>query len=378
MEADKMQQHSVFYYPYASFVEKQSLLLKAAALYFDKLYILDPAKASFAKIGTGDVEQDVRLLEQEKILERVAPEEVLHKYHSAIAAAIERDLNDAGFRTLCAKKGNNLWTLALAKIPKGLRQNPAFQPLDESMKRVLTGYTEVYDEYRESGAGGVEYRYGDYPFEVGEAIMLNHALVGSLLHMEAIPITDDSVHSEILNYKLLQAQQVPEISAVLANRQVEQRFAQAQLAARALTDLQLGAIPEAMPMQEILAYRSKHSAELQAVREKLSWMAREVTHQPWTKEYEDEIYHKVMPELNKALEPAHSSWSSWLKPFGLVLGGSAVVLGIFSNPLTPLAVGVAALTIGKDAGIAGLELYNDWKQGRTQNGLHYLLRLKSA
>jgi hypothetical protein len=373
-----MLQHSVFYYPYGNLVEEQSLLLKAAALYFDKLYILDPAKANFPRIGIGDVERDVRLLEQEKILERVAPEEVLNKYESAITAAIQRDLNDGGFRKLCAAKGSNLWTLALAKVPKDLRQNPAFQPLDESMKRVLTGYAEVYDEYRESGAGDVEYRYGDYSFEVGEAIMLNHALVGSLLHAEAIPITDDPVHSDILNYKLLQVHQVPEISAVLASRQAEQRFAQTQLAARVLTDLQLSAIPEAMPLQEILAYRSKHSAELQAARDKLSWMAREVTHQPWTKEYEDEVYHKVIPELNKALEPARSTWSSWLKPLGLVLGGAAVVLGIFSNPLTPVAVGIAALTVGKDAGIGGMELYRDWQNGRTQNGLHYLLRLKST
>lgn len=36
-----MSDHSIFYYPYASFTEKQSTLLEVAALYFDKLYILD-------------------------------------------------------------------------------------------------------------------------------------------------------------------------------------------------------------------------------------------------------------------------------------------------------------------------------------------------
>jgi len=82
----------------------------------------------------------------------------------------------------------------------------------------------------------------------------------------------------------------------------------------------------------------------------------------------------VIPELNKALEPAQNSWSSWLKPLRLVLGGAAVVLGVFSNPLIPVALGVAALTVGKEAAIGGLEVYKDWKQGRTQNGLHYLLR----
>ncbi len=50
-----MTEHSIFYYPYASFKEKQVPLLKAAALYFDKLYILDPTKASWDLIGAGPV-----------------------------------------------------------------------------------------------------------------------------------------------------------------------------------------------------------------------------------------------------------------------------------------------------------------------------------
>jgi hypothetical protein len=371
-----MLQQGVFYYPYASFVEKQSLLLKAVALYFDKLFILDPVKANFARIGIGDLENDIHLLEKEGILERIAPEEVLRDHESAIMTAIQRDLADEGFRRLCASKGNALWSLALAKVPQPLRQNPSFRPLEDSMKRVLTTYQEVYDEYRESGSGIVEYRYADYRFEIGEAIMLNHALVGSLLHTEAVPITDDAVHSQILNYKLQSAQQIPEISVVTQQRAAQQRFAHTQLATQTLTDLQLGAIPETISVEEILNYRRKHSAELEEARNKLSWMAREVIAQPWTKEFEDELYHRTIPQLNKAFDPVKSSWFSWLKPLGLALGGAAVTLGMFANPLTTVAVSVAGLTVAKEAGLGGLELYEDWKQGKTQNGLHYLLRFK--
>ena len=46
-----MNSHEIFYYPYASFKEGQMPLLKAAALYFDKLYILDPRKASSGTTG---------------------------------------------------------------------------------------------------------------------------------------------------------------------------------------------------------------------------------------------------------------------------------------------------------------------------------------
>ena len=43
-----MTEHNLFYYPYASFTNQQLPLLKVAALYFDKLVILDPVGGSGA------------------------------------------------------------------------------------------------------------------------------------------------------------------------------------------------------------------------------------------------------------------------------------------------------------------------------------------
>lgn len=114
----KMNEHNIFYYPYASLGEEQPLLLKAAALYFDKLFILDPLKASWATIGPGHRENDLQLLESEGILQRVAPEEVLHRYEQTIADAIHHDLADGEFQRLCADNAHGRWTLALAKVPK--------------------------------------------------------------------------------------------------------------------------------------------------------------------------------------------------------------------------------------------------------------------
>jgi len=381
-----MGQHSVFYYPYASLGAEQSLLLKAAALYFDKLFILDPLKASWATIGPGERESDLQLLESEGILQRVAPEDVLLRNDKTIADAIERDLADPEFMNLCAGKEGKRWTLALAKVPLAIRNDPKYHPLDQAMRTMMTDvgvgsgsrYVEgTYDEYREVGAGAVEYRYADYPFAVGEAIMLNHALVGSLLHADAVPLTDDPLHNRILSYKLQKAREIPEIRDVLESRQQEQRFAGMSAAAQALTDLQLGVIPEDLTIDQILEYRRQHGDELQLVRDKLAWMAREIACEPWTKAFDDEVHHKLIPALHAQMEPAKSSLSSWLKAAAIAVGGAAAVLGIFGNPLTPVVVGVAALTIGKDVGIGGLESFLDWKNGKTQNGLHYLLKLKS-
>ena len=382
-----MSQHSVFYYPYATLGAEQSPLLKAAALYFDKLFILDPLKASWATIGPGEREPDLRLLESEGILQRIAPEEVLLRNDKTIGDAIERDLADPEYRKLCAEKERGRWTLALAKVPQAIRNDPKYQPLDQAMRSLMNDvgkgsgaqYVEgTYDEYRESGAGAIEYRYADYPFMVGEAIMLNHALVGSLLHSDAVPLTDDPLHSRILSYKLQKAGEIPSIRDVLESRQKEQQFAGVSAAAQALTDLQLGVIPKDLSIAQILEYRRKHGSELGLARDKLGWMAREIATEPWTKAFDDEVHHKLIPALHKEMEPAKSSWSSWLKSTGIALGGAAVVLGIFGNPLTPVAVAVAALTVAKDVGIGGLEWYQDWKNGKTQNGLHYLLKLKSS
>ena len=58
-----MTEHSLFYYPYASFTNTQLQLLKVEALYFDKLYLLDPVGASRATIGAEYPVQKCNLFE---------------------------------------------------------------------------------------------------------------------------------------------------------------------------------------------------------------------------------------------------------------------------------------------------------------------------
>jgi hypothetical protein len=46
-----MTQHTLFYYPCASFTDQQPPLLKVAALWFDRLVIIDPVGASWDTVG---------------------------------------------------------------------------------------------------------------------------------------------------------------------------------------------------------------------------------------------------------------------------------------------------------------------------------------
>jgi hypothetical protein len=96
----------LFYYPYASFTNAQLLLLKVAALYFDKLYLLDPVGASWATIGADyPAREAVKQLQDAGILQMITPTDVLAKQAGPITDAIRRDMRDREFLDLCEARG---------------------------------------------------------------------------------------------------------------------------------------------------------------------------------------------------------------------------------------------------------------------------------
>lgn len=90
-----MNRHNLFYYPYASFTNAQLPLLKVAALYFDKLVLLDPVGASWATIeGDHHAHDAGKLLKDTGILQRVTPADASAKYASPNTEAICQDMPD--------------------------------------------------------------------------------------------------------------------------------------------------------------------------------------------------------------------------------------------------------------------------------------------
>jgi hypothetical protein len=130
-----MSGHNLFYYPYASFTDRQLPLLKVAALWFDKLVILDPVGASWDTIGADHVARDaVRQLKDAGILEIVTPATVLAKYERPIADAVRLDMADREFLDLCDAQSQatrkQRWTLSLAKVPQDLQ-------IDQTMRHLM-------------------------------------------------------------------------------------------------------------------------------------------------------------------------------------------------------------------------------------------------
>jgi hypothetical protein len=430
--------HALFYYPYGSFQDRQAPLLKAAALYFDKLYILDPEKASGGTIGAVTVTDDVRLLEQEGILERIAPEEIVRQYESALAAAIEADLKDREFLRLCQTSGKaQSWTLALAKVPKAIRDNPqhseyaARKPQDQAMQRLmgdlprrLVDHTvqnrepydinefdetdflaireradriarerpeikipeiKIYDETQPSKDQIIEYRYANYPLPLGESIMINHALLAGLLHTKATPVTDDPFHNQVLSLKMKRARQIPDVQQIIEDRATKQNL----LVLSTLTDRQLNlpAISPRVALEEILEYRRGYASELEHARDRFGWLARQMEETPWNREFEQEVDRKWIPQIAQELEGIKQTRDSWLKSkrggialkaAGIAAGAAATTLSFIFDPtpLLPVVLGLAG-----SGAFPAIELARDWKQGKKEamkNGLHYLLRFEGA
>jgi hypothetical protein len=222
---------SLFYYPYGSFSDQQSPILRAAALYFDRLFILDPEKASAGTVGAEPILNDLALLKKEGILSPVAPETVLGELSGEISKAIQDDLKDESFLQLCRSAGQTgRWMIALSKLPDDRK-------LDEAVRRFLVDQAEkagsreewysttpeggrgvwgesgdrtsvnvpnvpVYNEVALTAAGHQAYRYAEFPLELGESIMINHALFASLVLKRATPITDNVFHDKVQNTRL--------------------------------------------------------------------------------------------------------------------------------------------------------------------------------
>jgi hypothetical protein len=393
--------HDIFYYPYASFTQKQAPLLKAAALYFDKLFVLDPEQASAGTIGAVPAASDLKLLADAKILERIPPAEVLHAYEQPITDAIRADVSDREFEALCAQHGTRTaWSLALAKVPKDLRQDARFAPLDQSMQRLLgktsrevaptvgmymelyqeieSRPTKVYSETQPTSHGVLEYRYIDLPLPAGEAVMLNHALFAGLLLTDATPLTDDEFHHKVFEHKIARARADARIGKQIEERMQQRRLRHDQLARTVLTDVELGLLPDNVPLEKILRFRLDHGDELRQAREFLGVFARRVKEEPWSPEFAEHVDHDIMPGIQQAVISAKQSWGAWLKAVGLgaTTAGAVISLMVAPTPLAPVTILLGALPLVTGVAIPGLQLFRERKGTAYENGLHYMLKFR--
>lgn len=392
-----MTAHTLFYYPYATMTDAQLPLLKATALYFDKLLVLDPESASWGTIGADAAASEAMIrLEAEGLFEKVAPETVLASYADALLASVAADCRDPEFVEICKRSGKaDRWTLALAKVPEKLREEEVMRTLLGDLPRSLgpdlakqgahayseqAGIAQAYDEIR----GQHAYRYADLPLVVGEAIMVNHALLGGLLAHGAIPVTDDPFHQRVLDWKLTKARRASAVEERLTDVATKRRMKEGLLAVQVLSDsdLALPILDPSFSVEAVLEFRADRAAELATARTALGDLARRIVADPWSEKLRDEIESSTIPDLKKTLDACKTARDGWLgsrkaKAFigaaGLAAGAASAVIALAVAPITPVAVALAALG-GVGGGKGLIDVMDDWRAHKNDgNGLSYLV-----
>jgi hypothetical protein len=397
-------EHSIFYYPYANFTDNKSPLLKAAALYFDKLFILEPEKVYQGQTGTyelGKTDECVNFLRDKNrnIIEPIRPEEVLYQFEKEISDAIRGDLNDPEFVSLCEKSGKHpYWKLAMEKIPKEIREDPKFKPLDQSMQKIMgeipksilndiEWYTEdiahqykeypgVYDELRYTR----EYRIATFPLALGESIMLNHALFAGLLLKQCIPITDEDFHYQLLALKIKRALKNKNFQQIL---EVRNHLKTNQLAFQVLTGnaIDLPGFKPNTPIDTIWNFREKHSDELKSIRFKMAQMAYKIENEPWSADFQVDLKYNIIPDFKKEIKEFKKAQNSWLKTAGLLAGTIAATISLIINPTPVITIAAIGSSLGlfSDNVVPCIEWFKDWRDGKhlgQESGLNYMIKFK--
>jgi hypothetical protein len=404
-----MTDNRLFYYPYATMFDAQLPLLKTAALYFDKLFLLDPRDATWDLVGPDPRALDeVLVLERHGLLERVSPTTVFENYSSAFAQAVREDVRDPEFadgqlRSMLGEMAPRLANEMAHRIDQYAEHRqalsylpgnedsaaPGQEPWQSADYSDFSSKRQVYDEVRSDSTGNIlNYRYIEVPLALGEAIMVNHALFAGLLLSQATPIADDPFHAKILARKLRRTMNNPLVRQILDDRIRERGLRSDLLAMTALpdADLDLPALGPGIPVEAVLEYRQEHADELSQVRDHLAALARRIENDPWTDGFARELDHHTIPDLRAELDGLRQRRDDWgrkrkyamLSAAGLAVGAGTAILTIFAAPVTPIVLAIAGLSLVSGSAIPGIAMVNSWREGRAaghENGLSYLLHV---
>jgi len=381
-----------------------------AALYFDKLRMLSPFDAHVEGIGYSVHTAEMEALGD--VLELVSPSNVVSEHRELLTRLIREDLADPAFIAVCDESGRETWQISLAKIPGTERDHElaaaATDPAtmtDHAMRMLLRDniravvadsvsagdpyaerlvaydeYTEVYDEYRETTQGVVEYRVVDLPMAVGESLLLNHALLGSVADpsQTVTPIADQSIHRRAMRVKLDRLFSQPEI-----RRQFGAADLADHLAVKTMqeTTLSLPALADDVPLELVLELRQDRAEELAAARRVFAGLAEGIDARPWDGDEYQRAVDRQVDELKRQLATTKQAIDSWAgerrrlpfqgagTAFGLV--ATAVPLMIAAGPLNLVAAGAGLLAAA--AGAAGL-VPDLLRRAPASTGLEYLLQ----
>ncbi len=366
------------YYPYATITSAETL--KKSLLYFDNIYIIDPEKASAHTKSKSTHTIEIQELIQTKIVKPISPLKLITKYDSVISESVIADLNDQNFIKFCQSTGVDSWTISTAKVPSAIQ--------DSTFRKYLVNFPQLYEAGIFVGEGPYPYpflrerhherrrrfeiyRDVEMPFEVGESIMINHALSASAEYRLAL-ITDDLIHHQALIYKYNRLKDNKILKKILEDYGLI-KDVKIAMTSKKILDLTLPSM-EQVQLNKILDFKRKHRKELDRFRTHMGALTTELQGNFWDEDFES----KVRDMVDAKIKPAVQEIEDASKSFGETLADRARgALRITGVPIILTAlIGIPLpLILGAAAGIVTLDEYLDRYQKRRtreKNGVAYL------
>jgi len=298
----------VIYYPYATIHSDECLF--RAALYFDKIKIIRPQTAragneslKFTTLPNPHIDD----LEKEKIVEYVYPDQLFRGPRERfISDSIKSDLDDPQFKRLCELMGGTSWTIYAEKVPldgifmKFLQEYPPlFKDTDPLENRKLI--EELIQKFDNENIVTV-------PFDLGESIMINHALSATIkwddeyenepkIQEEEItsPFTDRKFHNGILRHKLERLNQDQAYRQLLYDAEITDSV-NADLTAFTVIDEMVPSLKK-IEFNELVKFRKDNEGSLSNFRKEMKSRAEDIQTHHWGIDFKTEIKEKLIPEI---------------------------------------------------------------------------------
>jgi hypothetical protein len=384
------------YYPYADVLPSQAFL--EAALYFDRIYVLEPnffrsPDAERARVPHAEV---LRPLFEAGLVEPLGPrllglgsepsKPILDAENlRLVRGSIDQDLQDPELAAIVAGLGLVSWSLptgqqlywnglglllerpsteiAIATDRPGYYRQ-FLQAIGYTGARVRAG---VEERVREAGELTVE-----VPFQEAESLLTTVTLLAAAdlgLH----PFTDNPLHARFLQRKLTRLYEEPLMREAI--RELSPAMREGETGTQTIR-LHLPRLDN-LTASTVVALRQRCADSLDRLRDHLRALSHQISSQPWSQDFEQDVRGMIASNVEPAVRDLKRRLHDERTGLGFQLIESAIKAAPIPLVLTVAAGLPPAVTLAAGGGIAtSIEVarYLHRRRQARRHGLYFLLR----
>jgi hypothetical protein len=370
-------------------------------LYFDRIYVISPNEASMDATNP-----DLDTLLSEGIIKAISPSRLLSEYDRLLTQSVVGDLADPDFLKLASSVRGHSWEIYSEKVPSSLADGllrkyfvdiPNFYAADYPTHNLREGPYGIVDEERmrelieqrhrfyEERRYDAEHREREYrefrhvrlPFEVGESLMINHAICASSCQA-LTPITDSDLHHNFLLYKLTRANGSPFLKNVLKDYGYIKDIKTDLTALTVISETV--PILTGAPISDVLEFRDENKEALEAFRIEMGKLSAEIQSNFWDDEFQKEVIDAIDSKVKPSIADLKASTESSKEKLARIFKRGAEIssLPVFAS----IAVGCPPeLAFALSGGVAALGGYLEYVKQKRQdrrNGFAYLFNMQKS